>query len=101
MTWHPSPSTVFQANPPILVNFNRPLLLISFTIAPNVSTCAVRARGGNGLLSPACKPFHSAIRAPFTRPPQVEVRKFSQGSLRKGYRLVCEACWAGNIQQVT
>ena len=34
----PSPSTVFQANPPIWVSFSRPLDLISLTIAPRVST---------------------------------------------------------------
>src|SRR3972149_6285031 len=41
----PSPSTVFQAKLPILVSLSRPLDLISLTIAPRVSTWAVRARG--------------------------------------------------------
>ena len=44
-TVQPSPSTVFQANPPIFESRSRPLVLISLTMAPSVSTCAVRPRG--------------------------------------------------------
>ena len=41
----PSPSIAFHAYPPICDNASRPFGLISLTIAPSVSTCAVTARG--------------------------------------------------------
>src|SRR5450759_4230593 len=74
-TVQPSPSMVFQAKPPILDNFRRPLDLTSFTIPPSVSTCAVTARGPS-----SCSPRQVAVSAPLRVRPSVSSVKALRAS---------------------
>ena len=76
-TMQPSPSTVFQAKPPILVIIKRPLGLICFTMAPSVSAWAVRARGASEF-----SPCQLATRAPLRVRCTANVRKSDERLLQ-------------------